>query len=496
MSELPPRGSVLRPSASKLIIVSNRLPFTVTVAKGQPEVRPSTGGLATGMRPLHERGDNLWIGWSGDLDGLSVDDAATVMKDIEARRFVPVPIPADERRVFYDELSNGVLWPICHDRLDQLPLDISGWDVYERVNRRFAEAAASCYQPGDTIWVHDYQLMRVPAMLREMLPDARIGFFLHVPFPNPEIFFALPPRRWLVEGILGADLIGFHTRRWRGHFTAALRRLLGLEMSPDETIHWNARRVRLGIHPMGVDAEQLAQLALSSEVNAERIRLRVGGQRLLVGVDRLDYSKGLLRRLSAFGELLRRYPEWHEKVRLIQVGVPSRGGIGSYDRFREEINSLVGRINGEFSTANWSPIRYLHRAIPDNLLVSLFRAADVMLVTPLRDGMNLVCKEFAACRIDEDGVLVLSEFAGAADELADAVIVNPYDTGMMADAMHQSLTMAGQERRRRMRALRKQVFANDVHRWASEFLRSLAGTIPSPTLAYAAPHAGSTTHSG
>jgi trehalose 6-phosphate synthase/phosphatase len=216
-------------------------------------------------------------------------------------------------------------------------------------------------------------------------------------------------------------------------------------------------------------------------VNAERIKLRTDGQRLLIGVDRLDYSKGLLRRLTAFGDLLRRYPEWRERVRLIQVGVPSRGGIGSYDRFREEINAIVGRINGEYSTASWSPVRYLHRSIPESLLVSLFRAADVMLVTPLRDGMNLVCKEFVASRIDEDGVLVLSEFAGAADELQDALIVNPYDTGMMADAMHTGLMMAGPERRRRMRLLRRQVLANSVHAWADGFLSALEAILPRRT---------------
>jgi trehalose 6-phosphate synthase/phosphatase len=465
-------------TSPRLIIVSNRLPFTVASRDGHPLLEPSAGGLASGVRHLHDHSDALWIGWSGDLDALSDEHATDMKAQLEASRYVHVPIPADEQRVFYDDISNAVLWPICHDRLDQLPLEIVGWDVYEQVNRRFAEAAAAHYRDGDTIWVHDYQLMRVPAILRELLPQARIGFFLHVPFPNPEIFFAVPTRRWLLEGTLGADLIGFHTRRWRGHFTAALRRLLGIEMDADSTVRWQKRRVQLGIHPMGIDAAHIGGIALSSDVNAERIRLKTEGQRLLIGIDRLDYSKGLLRRLSAFAELLRRYPEWHERVRLIQVGVPSRGGIESYDRFREETNEIVGRINGEFSTARWSPVRYLHRAIPESLLVSLFRAADVMLVTPLRDGMNLVCKEFVASRIDEDGVLVLSEFAGAADELTEAVMVNPYDAAGMADAMHSALIMPGAERRRRMRLLRRQVTENTVHRWADGFLGALEGVLP------------------
>lgn len=459
----------------RMITISNRLPVTVSVTSGNAHLRRSVGGLATGMKHLHEQGDGVWIGWTGDLEGLSTDATQTVLRELELSRAIPVLLPADEQRTFYDDISNGVLWPICHDRLDQLPLHIDNWDVYERVNRRFAEAAARYYRHGDTIWVHDYQLMRVPALLREMFPTARIGFFLHVPFPNPEIFFALPTRRWLIEGMLGADLIGFHTRRWRGHFTAAVRRLIGTETAANETVEWNGRSVRLGVHPMGVDAHHFAQLALAPDVNAARIGLREGGQRLLIGVDRLDYSKGILRRLAAFGLLLRKHPEWIERVRLIQVGVPSRAGIDSYDRFRGEINALVGEINGEFSSATWSPVRYLHRAVPDDLLVALFRAADVMLVTPLRDGMNLVCKEFVASRVDEDGVLILSEFAGAADELTDALLVNPYDLSMMADTMHQALTMTGHERRRRMRALRKQVFGHDVHRWASTFLATLAG---------------------
>ena len=459
--------------STRIITVSNRLPFTVAVVDGKSEVRRSAGGLATGMRSLHEQGAGVWVGSIGDVEGLSLEAKHEVLEQLRAERAVPVTISSDDQVAFYDEISNGVLWPICHDRLDQLPLHVEGWDVYERVNRQFAEAAAACYRPGDTIWVHDYQLMRVPAMLREMLPDARIGFFLHVPFPNPEVFFALSTRQWLVEGMLGADRIGFHTRRWRGHFTAALRRLLKIEMRADDTVEWHGRRVALGIHPMGIDAERFQGLARAPEVNAVRMGLRTAGQRLLLGVDRLDYSKGLLRRLAAFGLFLRRHPEWHERVHLIQVGVPSRAGIASYDRFREEINALVGRINGEFSSANWSPVRYLHRAIPDDLLVSLFRAADVMLVTPLRDGMNLVCKEFVASRVDEDGVLILSEFAGAADELTDALVVNPYDLGMMADNMQAALTMPGPERRRRMRALRAHVLVNDVYRWAETFLRAL-----------------------
>jgi trehalose 6-phosphate synthase/phosphatase len=327
--------------------------------------------------------------------------------------------------------------------------------------------------------VHDYQLMRLPRLLRDRLPEARIGFFLHIPFPNPEVYLTLPVRRWLIEGMMGADLIGFHTRRYRGHFTAALRRLFGVEMRPDERVTIDGRAIRLGVFPMGVDAADFAARAAAREVSAATLELESAGggtqgQRLLVGIDRLDYSKGIARRLLSFERLLIQHPEWRERVRLLQVAVPSRGGLREYRRFRGEVETLVGRINGEFATPNWTPIHYMFRSVPSTVLLAMYRAADVMLVTPLRDGMNLVAKEFVASRADEDGVLLLSEFAGAIDELADAVMVNPYDVDGCADAIHAALRMERTERRRRMRALRAQVFDHDVHRWAREFLEALA----------------------
>lgn len=459
---------------TRLLIVSNRLPITVEAANGRAVVHRSVGGLATGLRPLHERGDGLWIGWPGDLAALDDDARRGVENQLAGLRTVPVHLSDAEIAVYYEEISNAVLWAICHDRIDRLPLRVTGWDVYESANVRFADAVAERWRPGDTIWVHDYHLLRVPALLRERIPDARIGFFLHIPFPNPEVFFTLPVRRWLVEGMLGADLIGFHTRRYRGHFTAALRRLLGIEMDASEHIEFNGRRVRLGVFPIGVDAVDCAHRATEREVSALALDLKASAQRLLVGVDRLDYSKGITRRLLSFEQLLIRHPEWRERVRLVQVAVPSRGQVNEYRRLRREVEALVGRINGEFATPGWTPIQYLFQSLSSPVLLALYRAADVMLVTPLRDGMNLVAKEFAAARSDEDGVLVLSEFAGAADELRDAVIVNPYDVDGVADAIHGALTMDGVERRSRMRRLRAQVFEHDVHRWTREFLAALS----------------------
>ena len=459
----------------RLLIVSNRLPVTLAVRDGRATVSRSSGGLATGLRGPHEQSGGLWIGWPGALDGLGTEALHEVDGQLAALRAVPVFLSAPEVEVFYEHISNAVLWPICHDRIDQLPLHVDGWDVYESVNARYADVIAERYRPGDLVWVHDYHLLRVPALLRERVPEARIGFFLHIPFPNPEIFFTLPTRRWLVEGMMGADLVGFHTRRYHGHFRAALRRLFSLEADADGVVRWGERRVRLGVFPMGVDAAEFAAQASATEVSRKAIEYKGDAQALLVGIDRLDYTKGVARRLIAVERLFALYPQWRERVRLIQVAVPSRDGVRAYQRFRGEVDALVGRINGAFATPTWTPIQYLYRSIPRDVLLALYRAADVMLVTPVRDGMNLVAKEFAASRVDDDGVLVLSEFAGAADELTDAVIVNPYDVDGTAHAIHNALCMDPAERGRRMRALRTFVLEHDVHRWAAGFLEALGG---------------------
>ena len=458
----------------RLLIVSNRLPVTVRVQDGHAAVHRSVGGLATGLSGPFERTGGLWIGWPGSLERLDPEARREVDRQLTELNNVPLSLAEREVAVFYEHISNGVLWPIFHDRVDRLPLRVDGWEVYESVNARYADAVAERYRPGDLIWIHDYHLLRLPALVRERIPDARIGFFLHIPFPNPEIFFTLPTRHWLVEGMMGADLVGFHTRRYHGHFRAALRRLFHLEADTQGVVPWGTRQVRLDVFPMGVDAGGIGRRAASEGVAAKALEYGGQGQRLLVGVDRLDYSKGILRRLLAVERLLITHPEWHERVRLIQVAVPSRDRVGAYQRFRREVNALVGRINGRFATPTWAPIQYLYRGVPDDVLLALYRAADVMLVTPLRDGMNLVSKEFPAARVDEDGVLLLSEFAGAAEELRDAVLVNPYDVDGTAESIHRALTMDVGERRQRMRALRATVAEHDVHTWARTFLDALA----------------------
>jgi trehalose 6-phosphate synthase/phosphatase len=457
---------------SRLVIVSNRLPVTVTRADGALAVERSPGGLATGLSCPHQRSGGLWVGWPGvaDLDASERDELAPRLAEL---RNVPVWLDAEEVRRYYDGFSNGVLWPLFHYLVDQMPLQVKDWDAYEKVNERFADVVAAHYRPGDLVWIHDFQLMLVPRLLRARVPEARIGFFLHIPFPASEVFRILPGRDALLDGMLGADLVGFHTAAYMRHFASSLLRIRGVAADVDR-VHIDGREIRLGVFPMGVDPAKFAALAADPEVVAEARALRdPPGSALLVGIDRLDYTKGIPRRLLAFEALLRQDPSLCERVRLVQVAVPSRTGVGAYQEFRRQLDELVGRVNGAFGTPRWTPVHYVYRNLSDRELAALYLAADVMLVTPLRDGMNLVAKEFVATRTDGDGVLVLSELAGAAAELAEAVLVNPYDVERTAEAIHHALTMPADERHARMRALRKRVLRYDVHHWARSFLAAL-----------------------
>jgi trehalose 6-phosphate synthase/phosphatase len=459
----------------RLTIVSNRLPVTATARGGRLRLTPSSGGLATGLRTAHERGSGTWIGWLGDTSSLAADRREAVRLDLEGRRLVPVELSANDVRRYYEGFSNGVVWPLFHYLLDRAPMDGADWEAYRRVNRLFADAAVPAARRGDLVWVHDYHLMLVPEMIREQVPNARIGFFLHIPFPALDVFRLLPWRAEVLEGLLGADLVGFHTPSYTRHFAVAVKHLLDVEVLGDQA-WFRGRPVRLGAFPMGIDVEHFETLAASAPVGQrlDVIQRDVGPRQLLVGVDRLDYTKGIPRRLIAFERFLARYPERRDSVRFIQVAVPSRGEVGEYRVFRRAVNEIVGRINSTTSTIGSVPLHYLHRSVSETDLTALYRAAAAMLVTPLRDGMNLVAKEFVASRIDEDGVLILSEFAGAADELGDAVIVNPYDIDAVADAIETALSMAPEDRRARMRSLRQRVRECTVHDWVSRFTSELA----------------------
>jgi trehalose 6-phosphate synthase/phosphatase len=458
---------------SRLLIVANRLPVTVRPTASGVEVERSTGGLATGLSRPHEQSGGLWIGWSGAGDDLTPVQQAELEAQLASQRLIGVPLSRDLVARYYEGYSNGVLWPLFHYLLDQVPLQPSEWDAYLQANEQFAEAVASQYRSGDLIWIHDYQLLLLPGLLRRRLPDARIGFFLHIPFPSEELFRTLPARRQLLEGLLGADLVGFHTPTYLRHFATALTDILGLTVDIDR-VQLPGREVRLGVFPMGVDASLFQNLSRDPAVEAEAEALRGDGSvRILVGVDRLDYTKGIPRRLLAFERMLQTHPELREKVRLVQVAVPSRTGVEAYQDFRSLVDGLVGRINGAFGTPRWVPVHYIFRGLSAADLVALYRAADVMLVTPLRDGMNLVAKEFVASRTDGDGVLVLSEFAGAAWELPEALQVNPYDIDATGEVIFRALTMEPEERRARLAPLRERVATFDVHRWVSHFLEQL-----------------------
>lgn len=459
----------------RFLIVSNRLPVTVVADGDTFELKPSAGGLATAMAGLGGGGQMLWIGWPGDTAELGDDARTRLDGELLSRGLASVHLSPADVEGFYEGFSNGVLWPLFHYQIERVNMDAwRDWEAYERVNRQFAEAIAGQWREGDRIWIHDYQLMLVPAMVRELLPHACIGFFLHIPFPSLEVFRTLPWRREIMEGILGADVIGFHTYGYQRHFASCLLRMMGLDVVVDE-FHWHDRSLRLGTFPISIDTADFSTRAADPTVGEAAAKLvsRSPEMKLLLGVDRLDYSKGIPRRFLAIERLLEIEPSFVGRIRFVQVAVPSRTAVESYAQFRRQLDELVGRINGRFSTPDWSPIQYLYRSISADELVALYRAADVMVVTPLRDGMNLVAKEYLACRIHGDGVLVLSEFAGAAWELGEAVQVNPYNVHDTATALRDALLMPPDEQRRRMTPMRQRIREWDVQAWVRSFAAAL-----------------------
>jgi trehalose 6-phosphate synthase/phosphatase len=463
---------------SRLLIVANRLPVTIRVNGTSVETVPSSGGIASGLGPFHRRSRGVWFGWPGDT-GTTPEQRIQVDAHLGAEGFVPVHLSPAQIDGYYHGFANAVLWPLFHYSVDRMPVDPAGWSHYREVNEAFAEQVAHEYRPGDTVWVHDYHLMLLPDMLRQRLPQARIGFFLHIPFPASEVFRVLPWRREILQGLLGADLIGFHTFGYLRHFMTSLLHIDGVEPDVDR-VRVGDRDVTVGAFPMGIDARGFAALADDPRVRAriDALRHEAGGRRIVLGVDRLDYTKGIPRRLEAFARLFEREPALRDQIRYIQVAVPSRGEVASYQHYRSEVDETVGRMNGAFGTVQSLPIHYVHHSVTQEDLVALYGAADVMLVTPLRDGMNLVAKEFVASRTGEDGVLVLSEFAGASTELQGAITVNPYDVHAVADSIQRGLAMTADEQRARMRMLRRSVCGHDVFAWADGFLGRLHALRP------------------
>jgi trehalose 6-phosphate synthase/phosphatase len=467
--------------SQRLLIVSNRLPVNACVTADGLRIVPSSGGLASGLRSWHERSGSLWFGWPGDVSAATSAQKAQLDDRLHERGIVPVHLTDDQIQRYYHGFANRVLWPAFHYLIDRLPVDAEEWNAYREVNEAFADAVAQAYRSDDTIWVHDYQLMLVPALLRARFPTARIGFFLHIPCPSPEVFRILPWRREILSGLMGADLIGLHTFAYMRHFLMSLLHVGGVEADID-CVRVGGREVKVGVFPMGVDAAAFTGLAASPDVRArvDEIRRDAAGRRIVLGIDRLDYTKGIPRRLMALERMLERDPHLRDGMRYIQVAVPSRGEVDSYRWFRRDVEKRVGHINGTYGTLRSQPVHYLHQSVSPRDLVALYCAADVMLVTPERDGMNLVAKEFVASRVDDDGVLVLSEFAGAAAELNGAVTVNPYDTESVADSVRRALSMSIEERQTRMRTMRHRVVEHDVHAWAGAFVHRL--TLERPLL--------------
>ncbi len=464
-----------------MVVVSNRLPVDYLGGEGaDTQWKASPGGLVTALEPIMRAADGAWVGWAG------VADREFVPFEHDGIQIVPVPLSAGEVRDYYEGFSNDTLWPLYHDVIAPPRYHREWWDAYVRVNRRFAEAAANAAADEAVVWVHDYQLQLVPRMLREIRPDLVIGFFNHIPFPAYGIYSQLPWRRQVLDGLLGADVIGFQRAADAGNFSRAVRRLFGYRTRgtvidiPDDH-EAGSRHVVARHFPISIDAAAFEDMARRPEVQerAREIRKSLGDPDIvMLGVDRLDYTKGIRHRMKAFGELLRDGRLSVEEATLVQVASPSRERVDTYRQLRDEIELLVGRLNGDYSILGHPAITYLHHGYPREEMAALYLAADVMLVTALRDGMNLVAKEYVASRYDDDGVLVLSEFAGASDELRQAVLVNPHDIDGLKDAMVEAARMPKRERARRMRALRRRVRENDVANWSATFLETLTGTGP------------------
>lgn len=460
---------------SRLILVSNRLPVTLRRGRsGDLEIVRSSGGLVSALEPIHRDGDGLWIGNPG------AEATAEVMERLTRDRFISVPVSAAETRAYYQGYANGALWPLFHYLPERCRFNAAQFDVYRRVNERFADCVARHANEDDLIWVHDYLLMLVPEMLRERLPRAQIGFFLHTPFPSSEVFRLLPQREDVLRGLLGANVIGLHTYDYARHLVSSMLRVLGIQ-TREGVAQVDGRQVQIATHPIGIDVKAMRDVAFSRAANnrLQELRRMMGDRRMILGVERLDYTKGIPLKLAAFEHLLETSPHWRTRIVFVQVVVPSREGIASYREQREQVEQLVGRINGEYGQPGRVPIHYIYRSIPQAELGALYRAADVGFVLPIRDGMNLVAKEFVACQDNGHGVLVLSEFAGAASELGEALRVNPWDVESTAAALEQALEMEPSERRARMSAMSKRISANDVHLWVRRALTAIARPAPS-----------------
>ena len=481
----------------RLIVVSNRLPISFSKQKGVLKAVPSSGGLVTALTPILREHGGTWIGSPGSLTDSEGRDGADNEKDIQrllddsARdqdyKHVAVHLSEEEQTNFYEGFSNEIVWPLFHDLQSRCRFSPNYWSFYQRVNKKFAEAVLEVAKASDIIWIQDYQLMQVAVTIRKKRPKAKLAFFMHIPFPSPDIFEKLPWRGEILDGLLQHDLIGLQTARDEHNFIACLRKFLPeykIERQGEmRIVHHAQGKSRVQFFPISVDFRWFSDAAQQDRViaRAAEIREQLHDVHVALGVDRLDYTKGIPERLRAFSALLRNYPALRGKITLFQVVVPSRETIVGYQNLMAEIERSVTHINGEFAEVDWVPVHYLHRSIPRDELLALYRAANTAIITPLKDGMNLVSKEYCAARSDSDGVLLLSEFAGAAPQLrTGALLVNPYDEIGVAAALNRSFHMERDERRKRMSRLRTSIRRNDILHWRDSFFAALSSETHSP----------------
>jgi trehalose 6-phosphate synthase/phosphatase len=462
-------------SGRRVIIISNRLPVSVSKENGELKISPSSGGLATGLASYHREREGVWIGWPGYNPNTEKEKTELKNRLLKEFNCYPVYLSNLEIKKYYNGFSNNTLWPLFHYFTDKCSYDPTEWDFYKGVNEKYCRSLLEVVRPDDIIWIQDYHLMLLPEIVRRKIPEATIGFFLHIPFPSMEVFRYLPWRNEILEGILGADLIGFHTYDYSRHFLSCVLRILGKEQNYGQIVADN-RVVKVDTFPMGIDAAKFIETVGTEEVEAEINNLmeNIEKNKVILSVDRLDFTKGIPERLKAFEAFLEQYPDWRGKVTYIMLCVPSRDKIQQYQLLKKEVDELVGRINGRFAAPGWSPIFYMYRSIPLTALVSLYTSADLALVTPLRDGMNLVSKEYLACQGQvKNGMLVLSETAGSAAELGEAIIVNPNNINSIAEAIHQGLTMPEEDKKSALKLMINRIKRYNVFRWADDFVEQL-----------------------
>jgi trehalose 6-phosphate synthase/phosphatase len=462
---------------NRLLIVSNRLPVTIQKKKGQLYFNQSVGGLATGLGSFYKSFNSKWVGWCGiTSEKIGLEEKKSIKTKLEnVFSSYPVFLAKREVELYYSEFCNRTLWPLLHGFTQYATYDRNSWKAYEKVNEIFSNCISEIAEPKDTIWIHDYHLMLLPSLLRKKHPNTAIGFFLHTPFPSPDIFRLLPWREEILHGLLKADLLGFHTYNYVQNFLMTVRRLLGLNHTLGKIIVGN-HLAKVDSFPIGIDYQLFADAETKPKVQAsiKKLSRRLGTTKKILSIDRLDYTKGVLQRLKGFDLFLHNYPGYKGKVTLVLVAVPSRTKVQHYQTLKRNVDELVGKINGDHGKVGWTPIQYLYHSLPFHSLLALYRISDVAMVTPLADGMNLIAKEYIATKTDGKGVLVLSEMAGAVEELREAIIVNPNSTEEIAEALKKALSMPEDEQIRRNRIMQERLRNYNIKVWADDFVNNLS----------------------